>query len=60
MNPDWKFYLDATKRLLVLALAVIAGVVLNGLLNGTNMWGWIIAYWTVLTVKNLLDNVIVR
>ena len=60
MNPDWKFYLDVAKRLLVLALTVIAGVVLNGLLNGTNMWGWIIAYWTVLTVKNLLDNVIVR
>lgn len=60
MNPDWKFYLDATKQLLVLALAVISGVVLNGLLNGVNMWGWIIAYWTVQTVKNLLDNVIVR
>ena len=60
MNPDWKIYLDATKRLLILALAVIAGVVLNGLINGANMWRWIIAYWTILTVKNLLDNVIVR
>lgn len=60
MNLDWKFCLDATKRLLVLALAVIAGVVLNGLINDANMWGWIIAYWTILTVKNLLDNVIVR
>lgn len=60
MNPDWKFYLDTTKRLLVLTLAVIAGVVLNGLINGANMWGWIITYWAVLTVKNLLDNVIVR
>ena len=60
MNPDWKIYLDATKRLLVLVLTIIAGVVLNGLLNGANMCGWIIAYWTILTVKNLLDNVIVR
>lgn len=60
MNPDLKFYLDATKRLLTLTLAVIAGVVLNGLINGENMWGGIIAYWTVLTVENLLDNVIVR
>lgn len=60
MNSDLKFYLDSAKRLLILALAVIAGVVFNGLLNGANMWGWIVAYWTVLTVKNLLDNVIVR
>lgn len=60
MNPDKTFYIDCTKRLLVLALAVIAGVVFNGLLNGANMWEWITAYWAVLTVKKLLDNVIER
>lgn len=37
---------------LVLALMVIAAVVLVGIVRRRNMWGWIIAYWAVLTVRN--------
>ena len=37
---------------LVLALMLIAAVVLVGLVRRRNMWRWIIAYWTVLTVRN--------
>ena len=37
---------------LVLALMLIAAVVLVGLVRRRNMWGWIIAYWAVLTVRN--------
>ena len=37
---------------LVLALMVIAAVVLVGLARRRNMWGWIVAYWAVLTVRN--------
>lgn len=37
---------------LVLALLVIAAVVLVGLSRRRNMWGWIVAYWAVLTVRN--------
>lgn len=38
---------------LVLALLVIAAVVLVGLIRRRNMWGWIVAYWAVLTLRNL-------
>ena len=37
---------------LVLALMAIAAVVLVGLVRRRNMWGWIVAYWAVLTVRN--------
>ena len=37
---------------LVLALMLIAAVVLVGLVRRRNMWGWIVAYWAVLTVRN--------
>ena len=37
---------------LVLALMLIAAVVLVGLARRRNMWGWIVAYWAVLTVRN--------
>lgn len=40
---------------LVILLAVIAAVVLAGLIAGQNMWAFIIAYWAVLTIKNLAD-----
>ena len=43
---------------LVLALMVIAAVVLVGLVRRRNMWGWIIAYWAVLTVRNAVSLVI--
>lgn len=42
---------------LVILLAVIAAVVLAGLITGRNMWGYIIAYWAVLTIKNTIDAV---
>lgn len=47
-----------TKRLsalLVLALAAIALTVCAGLAAGRNMWPWIVAYWAVLTGKNIVD-----
>lgn len=37
---------------LALALMVIAAVVFVGLARRRNMWGWIVAYWAVLTVRN--------
>lgn len=60
MNPDLRYLLDFIKRVLVLALAILAGVVLNGLWLSENMWGWIIAYWSVLTAKNYLDHILMR
>ena len=41
--------------ILVLMLAAIAAVVLIGLALSRSMWAWIIAYWAVLTVKNVVD-----
>ena len=41
--------------LLVIALAAIAAAVAVGMLAGLSMWPVIILYWSVLTVKNLLD-----
>lgn len=55
-----KTSIEAVKRELIMLLAIIAGVVLHGLINGENMWGWIVVYWAVLTVKNLLDTVTIR
>lgn len=40
---------------LVLALILIAAVVLVGLVRRRNMWGWIVAYWAVLTVRNAVS-----
>lgn len=41
--------------LLVLALAAIALTVCAGLIAGWNMWPWVVGYWAVLTVKNIVD-----
>ena len=41
--------------LLQTALTVIAISVVVCLVKGWNQWGWIIAYWTVLSVKNVFD-----
>ena len=41
--------------LLVLALAAIALTVCAGLAAGVSMWPWIVSYWAVLTVKNIVD-----
>ena len=40
---------------LVLLLLAIALRVLVGLVTGQSMWGWIAAYWAVLTCKNVVD-----
>ena len=45
---------------LVLILAMIAGIVsamqwVNGKRNHSIMWGFIVAYWVVLTIKNVCD-----
>lgn len=41
--------------LLVLALAAIALTVCEGLAAGVSMWPWIVGYWAVLTIKNIVD-----
>lgn len=40
---------------LIIALAAIAAVVATGLIAGFNMFPFIVGYWLVLTMKNLLD-----
>lgn len=42
---------------LVLVLAVIAAVVATGLIAGYAMWAWIVGYWIVLTMKNVVDYI---
>lgn len=42
---------------LVIALAVIAAVVATGLIAGYVMQPWIVAYWVVLTAKNIVDYI---
>lgn len=46
-----------TSAALVLALAAIAMTVCAGLAAGVSMWPWIVAYWAVLTTKNITDFV---
>ena len=36
-------------------LAVIAAVVAYGLYKKQNMWKWIVAYWVILTIKNIIE-----
>ena len=49
--------MKAIQKTLILILAVIAAVVATGLIAGYSMWAWIVAYWIVLTAKNLIDYV---
>ncbi len=44
-------------NLLIITLAVIAAIVAYGLSCKRNMWNWILLYWIVLTVKNLMDYI---
>ena len=37
-----------------IALAGIAAGVAYGLYRRKNMWAWIVAYWVVLTLKNVI------
>jgi len=41
--------------LLVLCLCMIASIVAIGLILKQNMWLFIITYWIVLTIKNVVD-----
>lgn len=43
--------------LLIIALAVIAAIVATGLIAGYAMQAWIVAYWMVLTMKNMVDYI---
>lgn len=36
-------------------LCIIAVAVVTFLTIGRNTWGWIIAYWIVLSMKNIFD-----
>ena len=36
-------------------LWIISSVVAIGLSKHYNMWGWIVAYWSVLAFKNMSD-----
>ena len=42
---------------LVVVLAVIAAITATGFIAGFAMQPWIVAYWTVLTAKNLIDYI---
>lgn len=42
-------------KIFVLLLLVISATVCLGLANGRNMWPVIVAYWLVLTIKNLTE-----
>lgn len=45
---------------LVILLAVIAAVVAVGLIAGYAMWPFIVGYWCVLTMKNVVDYIGVK
>ena len=38
-----------------LPLLIISAVVLVRLIRKRNAWGWIVAYWAVLVMRNLLE-----
>lgn len=40
---------------LMLLLAILAATIATGLIAGFSMWPWIVAYWIILAMKNLLD-----
>lgn len=42
---------------LIIILALIAATVATGLIAGYTMQAFIVAYWIVLTMKNLVDYV---
>ena len=50
-----KIKLQETSKMLVLVLALIAGIVAVGLIEGYKMYAFIVMYWLVLTMKNLID-----
>lgn len=49
--------MKAIQKTMILILAVIAAMVATGLIAGYSMWACIVAYWIVLTAKNLVDYI---
>lgn len=43
--------------ILVVVLAIIAAITATGLIAGYAMQPWIIGYWLVLTMKNVIDSI---
>lgn len=43
--------------ILIIILAIIAAVVATGLIAGYTMQAWIVSYWLVLTMKNVVDYI---
>ena len=43
------------KRLLPIALLLIAAVAAAGLCSGVNMWPWVVAHCVTPTIKNTLE-----
>ena len=41
-------------------LCIIAIAVVTFLANGWDTWGWIIAYWIVLSMKNIFDLYVMK
>lgn len=39
----------------IIILALISYIVMAGISEKRNMWGWIFAYWCVLFLKNFVD-----
>ena len=42
-------------QILIFLLMVDAAWVAYGLARKRNMWRWIVAYWVVLTIKNVIE-----
>lgn len=45
---------------LIFALIIIAAVVAITIAAGKSAWGIIIAYWVMLTIKNIIDLIMSR
>lgn len=43
------------RQVMIALLALVALRVAIGLARRKVMWGWIVAYWVLLTLKNMLD-----
>ena len=52
--------MKSVQKMLILTLAIIAAAVATGMIMGFSMWAWIVAYWIVLTGKNLVDWIMTK
>lgn len=46
---------DLLSQIAIFFLVILSATVFFGLTQGRNMWLFIVCYWGVLTVKNLID-----